>query len=378
VIRLALLLALAAPAAAAEDYEPQADDGEDDAPEEPAADGGEHAGEVSGDKTGIFARRKRTVSRCKVLDKQADGPRRERLRKVEYAASHLGGDHTRRAWKDLVKLGVEGCAEVAAWLDRGGPGGEDADRLDAALTLIRGGPDALVAVGVRQFADTHSKGQRALVSAMKYRHVALDAPSLAAVQAAFDADEAAVSVQDWIDVLTGLFVVVRTYTYTTYVNGAAQTQTRTEYTWYYAPGEPPEPHVDAMAAWLAVAPVKEQRSAVDRIRRRIYFGWGEDSTRWTPVLLQLTRQADEKVVDVAAHALGLMDPPDGVGIADALLADGEFLAQIAYAKGLRSRLKKGRGDFGAIEALERLVESEHAEVARKAKGWAKKLAKKAK
>jgi len=368
-----LVLFFAAPAAAA-DYEPQADEGGDEAPE-PKADGGEHGAEWDGeDREGTYPRRRGHKNRCKAYKNEADDARRERLRRVDYASGHLGGEHTRRAWKDLVKLGFEGCEAVATWLAQGAPGGDGADRVDASLTLIRSGRDAEVAVGARDLANPDPGRAAAIATALMYRHVALDGPTSQLLTEAYEASDSKIPHSTLVGIFTGTYYIQRTYTVYTYINGQSVPQTRTEITWYFAEGEPPPGHVEAMRAWLDNATDKERRFAVERIRRRILFDAGIDSTRWTPVLLELTRDPDEGVIDTAAHALGWMQPPESRDIADTLMDRGDYIAEMAFAKGLRSRLKARKGDAESIRLLNHLRQSSHPQVAKKAKAWAKKLA----
>ncbi len=377
-----LILALAAfvprPVLAGDDYEPQTseEDGKDKKEAEQKPKKGETGvaldwdEETGSDEAAPYARRKPYTRRCKEYDENEE-QRAARLKRVEYAASHLGGEHTRRAWKDLLKLGLEGCDEVAAWLGEGGPAGLAADHGDASTELVLYGRRSHVQAGAEWLGDPDPGVAKGIARALRRRLVALDETVLKYLVTHFEADDRSVDSTTLLGILVGYYT--ETYTYTTYVysNGTSIPVVNSYTVWYYASGPPPEAHVETLRELLDGAGNKWADEVAQTLRARAVYKGGVGQERWAPLLLELVRDRERaiEVVDKAAHALGWMQPKGSKEIALTLLEDEDPLAQMAYLKGLRSRAKKGYGDRNTVWLMQQFVEAEDRGVSKAATKW---------
>lgn len=380
ILMLAAAVLFAAPAFAQDDeYEPRAEDDGKEAPERTPEKGTDGVGYSYEEESasGIRARREPYTRRCK--DLRDDGAERERrFGNIEYAASHLGGRHTRRAWKDLVKMGVEGCDAVAAWLNDGGPGGEEADHADAAHELILYGRQRHLEAATIWLGDPSPVVTRQVARAVRMRLATLDEAGAQALVRAYRDDHSKIDTEILLGVLVGYYTTTYSYTTYTYSNGVSIPITHTVTVWHYAAGEPPPSHVAALRALIDGAGNRWANEVAATLRARCVYKGGVDQDPWSPVLLDLIRDRSraEEVVDKAAHALGWMQPQGSDAIARELLDADEPLAQLAYLKGLRSRAKKGYGDKNTIWLLALFQEAQDPEVARASKRWSKAMAKK--
>lgn len=372
------LLLLPAGVRAGDDYQPQSDEKDEkgeEAEEKPAK--GESGVGLSWDEDAdenelTRARRKPYTRRCKEYDDD-ESEERARQARIDYAASHLGGEHTRRAWKDLLKLGTVGCDAVAEWLLDGGPGGLAADHADASKELILYGKGRHVRAGTAWLGDPDPAVPRGIASALRRRLVALDEAALKVLVEQFHVGDRAVSSETLLGILVGYYTETYTYTTYSYVNGVSIPIVNTYTVWYYASEPPPLAHVEALRGLLVDAGNKWADEATNTLRARAMYRGGENQDRWAPLLLELARDKERgpDVVDKAAHALGWMQPEGSRAIAETLLEDQHAFAQLAYLKGLRSRAKKGYGDVETVKLMNLFAKARDKEVSRTAAKWTK-------
>ena len=380
-ISFLMTLMLAGPANAGDDgYEPpDIEDGKEDKEKAPAKgeDGVGYAYDGDDDASTVRARREPYTRRCKDL-RGSEDERRRRLDNVDYVRGHLGGEHTRRAWKDLVKLGLEGCDAVADWLNAGGPGGEAADHADAGYELILYGRTKHLQAGATWLGDPSPRVAGKIARGLRERLVVLDAAGVDRLITAFHGDDDAISSEVLLGVLVGYYTTTHTYTTYVYSNGVSIPVTNTYTVWHYAAGEPPATHVAGLREVISGAGNKWADDVAQTLRARCIYKGGEDQDPWAPALMDLIQDAGraEEVVDKAAHALGWMQPKGSDTIANTLLDGGEGPVQMAYLKGLRSRAKKGYGDENTLYLMSLFQEAGDPVVARAAKKWTRAFTRK--
>jgi hypothetical protein len=101
-------------------------------------------------------------------------PSKKDTKTLEKWQPELGGDKTRKAWKELLGAGQEGCKLVAEWLAAGGAGEDLEGHRDAAHKLILFGDDAQVALGDDWLMGHDGDTTRHIAAALERRLALVD------------------------------------------------------------------------------------------------------------------------------------------------------------------------------------------------------------
>jgi hypothetical protein len=289
---------------------------------------------------------------------------------VDAAKAELGAAKTRATWKKLLKLGTAGCDAVAAWLDAGGAGGDDADRADAAEALILGGSDAHVSIGAKQVSNPNVDLARKVLAALEVRLAVVPEEMATAIAA---------------DTRPGvghnalaLFIGFHSVTVTKFVYGIPVVDEVA----YWGPNEaPPAWYVEAVKTVIDTGDEETKVKAAKFMARHFQEGH-QGQEVWLPFLVAFsamggTEKAQE-AANLAARGLGYGEPEGIDAVVDAVLASGNESTLEYLVSGFEGRLDAGRGNAGTLARLDRIAGGGGGKQNKRAESLSKKFAKKVK
>jgi len=279
----------------------------------------------------------------------------------------LGGEKTRQAWKNLIRLGEPGCDLVVAHIEAGGAGMEAADLADAAKDLILGGQERHMLAGATLLARGEKEITLGILDAVEARLMHLTPEQAAAVAA--DADP------EVREKAIAAFVGYHSIGQLVFKMGIPIWE---EADWYGATVAPPQHHIDAVATILAAA-TPDHRMRVGKYIQRLYTEGQPNQQAWAPTLVPLVELSgdDQDAANLAARGLGALDGDGMDAVVDTVLAGGNAATIDYLIQGFGMKLGRGLGTAGTIARLDKIAgaaEKKNAKAAEKlAKKWRSKI-----
>ena len=277
----------------------------------------------------------------------------------------LGGDDTRKAWKQLINVGADGCTAILDHMNAGGAGLVSADYADIGALFVASKAEPFAAAGRALLLKGDAKINKEILDALEPQMIHLTAEEAASVS----------SVDDMEARLAAASVLIG------YHSEGMMTSTMgvphwKETAWWGATKAPAEHHIAAVAHIIEVGDADTRKTVSDCIHR-LFMEGNANQEGWGPTLAGFIEGSgdDQDAANLAARGLGAAGVDGLDGYVDTILATGNKDTISNLIKGLETRLGAGRGDKSNLDQLARIADGPDAGSAKTAAKLHKKFSK---
>jgi len=267
-------------------------------------------------------------------------------------AAELGGEETRKAWKELRDHGPEGTAYIAAWLAEGAPGGKPADRTDASLWILRCG-EAEAWARATWLLDDATVGHGELEEAVELagKRLAILTASQAKMVSEHPQEDVRYAA---LNVLIGFTKVGGGFNPGFLFFPTSPVKSSTKFT-QDDERPPPAHHVAGVVRVLELGGPKEaERTA--RLVMHVLESGAVQQQAWFELTFPLLdpERGTQKASEMAAMGFGLGSGESVDRALRHLTHYGNADTQIAFVQGIERKLEAGRGSPKDRERLEQI------------------------
>lgn len=288
-------------------------------------------------------------------------------KKMEKWGTALGGEDTRKAWKELIGAGKPGCDAIATWLAAGAEGEEANGIADVVDVLIQNGEPHHIEAALSLWNYPEESVARRILIGLEYRLAVVDEATAKAI-ATDDRPKVAL---DALSVFIGYHSVGQMKT----VYGVPVYEEIA----YWGPNTaPPAYYVDAVRTIFASAGEAEKEAIAKFAGRHFREGHAGQEV-WVEFLLPMVTPASEedlKSANVSALSLAWGEPEGIDDAVTAVLGGGNEEVLEHLVDGFEKRLAEGRGTRATIGRLETIAAAGTTDEYKRAAKIAKKYGKK--
>jgi hypothetical protein len=280
----------------------------------------------------------------------------------------LGGDKTRKAWKELIDVGSDGCKVILEHIEAGGEGLVSADYADIAALFFASGIDPYASAARGMLLRGDAEINKELLDALEPGMVHLTAEEAASVSTVDDVGARREAL--------GVLIGHHSEGMMTSTMGVPHWK---ETAWYGATKAPPQHHIDAVNHIIDAGDEDTRKDASDMIHR-LYIEGNPNQEAWVPTLALFIEMDgdDQDAANLAARGLAACGAEGLDGYVDTILATENKTTIENLLEGFERRLGAGRGTQANLDQLQRIADTAAGGNAKSAAKMHKKFAKKIK
>ena len=294
---------------------------------------------VASAQLGFFGTSETDTDACKGVSKKA-------AKVMAKWGPELGGEDTRKAWKQLIEVGADGCTAILDHMNAGGAGLVSADYADISALFVASRVDPFAAAGRAQLLKNDPKINSEVLDALEPQMLLLTPEEAVAVS----------SVDDMGARRAALAVLIGHHSEGSMTSTMGVPYWK-ETAWWGATKAPQAHHIDAVAHIISAGDADTRKSAADYISRLFTEGNANQSA-WAPTLAGFIEGSgdDQDAANLAARGLGAAGVEGLDGYVDTILATGNSDTIKYLLEGLELRLGAGRGDKTNLDQLQRIAD----------------------